>query len=99
MQIDLVQIAANPQQNSARTNGGQVIFAHAVIGLEKVLHAIGLRQQLPMIKGIHVNFSGTGLITAYEMARQPDARYRQMQTPAEKQINEAQTDRTSRTAV
>ena len=55
--IDLVQIAANAQQQSARADRCQVIGTQAAVRVVQVLHAIRLAQVYPAIERVEINLN------------------------------------------
>jgi predicted nuclease of restriction endonuclease-like (RecB) superfamily len=84
LEIDLVEVGADAQEQAARADGRQVIVAHAEIGLDQVVNAVGFGQELAAVKDVQVNLRGRGLVTANEMTGQADAGDGQPQAPGQR---------------
>lgn len=90
LEIDLVQVAADSQQDAARAHGSQRIFAQAVIALDQILDAVGFRHELAAVKRVDVNLSGGGLVTANEVPGQTDPGHWQPQPAGEENVEQGQ---------
>ena len=97
--INLMEIAADAQEEPARSDRRQVIIAQAAVRVDQVLDAIRLSEKSPAIERVEVNLSGGGLITANEVPRQPNAGDRKPQPPREQDIHQAQVDGIARPPV
>jgi hypothetical protein len=67
--IDLVQIAADAQQQPAGSDRRQVIIPQAAVRVEQVLNAIRFGKRFSSIESVKVNITRGGLVTADEVPR------------------------------
>src|SRR5579862_5915860 len=97
--VDLVEVAADAHEDAAGADGGEKFILQAVIAAHEVLDAIGFGHEFAVVKGVHVDLAGGGLVAADEMAGQADAGHGQFQAAREEQIQERKVDGVSFPAI
>ena len=71
--INLMQVAADPVEDFARADRGQVVVAQAVVPVDQILNAVGLGEKFSAIEGVYIDLCRGGLVAANEMSRQADS--------------------------
>src|SRR5262249_54565739 len=79
LRINLVKVRTDAQQNPAVADRSKVAFLEPVAGMEQVLHAIGLGQELAAIESINKQLACGGLEANEKMPWHADACNRQTQ--------------------
>src|SRR3954463_1406579 len=99
LRIDLVKIGADAEKCPAWGDRRKIRFFKAVASVQKIFHAIALRQNFPVIERVDEKFLGGRLETAKEMSRHADPGHRQVQAPGEQQVNQTKADRVAFAAI
>src|SRR5581483_10041030 len=90
--INLVEVAADAHEHAARSHGGKIIILKFVVAVEEVLDAVGLGPEFAAVEDVDVILLGGALVTADEMAGQPDAGDGQAEAAREEQVGQAEID-------
>src|SRR6266480_6372375 len=99
VEINLVQVGTHAQQNPAGCGRRQQSLLKTVTGLNEVFHAVVFGKQFAAVESVDIQLIGRALEAAEEMAGHPDPGHGQVQTPGQKKIDHAETDRVARAPV